>query len=303
MNIKILESKDHEKWNEFCYKNTWFWHTTHWIKYLLNSKYDTIIVNHSFFTEQNNKIQGIVLLIQFDDEFYSPGFEDNKKILEYIKELAIKNNIKKISVDSDIKSYLNTSKYTCILDLNNINPTKGHKAAIKKAHKYLTFETENNLLIFMGDYFDIAGKVTRPSKTFFLLEQWIKKGYGTLLKAKYKNDTAGYIYILHYKDYAYYFMSASYPQFAQLNVGHYLQSVAFELLKNKGIKHYEVGEQVYNGLIYQPTEKELNISKFKRGFGGNIILKPASEYYFDKDLFKETYLNRINNYMEREYEK
>lgn len=302
MNIIKLESKYYDKWNEFCYKNKWFWHTTWNIQYILNSKLGTKFIDRSFFIEQNGQIVHVIPLIQENDKLISPGFNDNKKILEEVNKIALENSIKYIQVESDIKEYLNISSYTCILDLDNIHPTKGHKSCIKKAEKYLEYEIMTETKQFMIDYFEIAGKVTRPEKTFELLEKWIKLGFGILLKAKYENDTAGYIYILKYNNRAYYFMSSTYLQYKEYNVCHYLQSMVFKMLKQEGIVYYELGEQVYNSLHNQPTEKEKNISKFKRSFGGHIAINPISEYFFSEEFFKETMNNRINIYIRSEYE-
>lgn len=302
MNIVKFDLEYYDKWNQFCFDNKWFWHTTYWMEYIQNSRFGVKYKNHSFFTEQDGKIIDVVHLIQENDKLISPGFNDNKKILQKINKIALENDIKNIQVNSDVKSYLNTSGYTCILDLDNIKPSKGHRSAIKKGEKYLKCEIVYETNEFKRDYFEIAGKVTRPEKIFELLEGWIKSGFGTLLKAKFEEKTAGYIYVIHYNNYAYYFMSATFLEFKEYNVSHYLQSIAFNMLRKKGIIRYELGEQVYNNLDTQPTEKELNISKFKRGFGGQILSNPASEYFFCPEYMEQTYKDRINNYIRREYE-
>ena len=302
MNIIKLNLEHYDKWDQFCFDNKWFFHTTYWMQYVQNSKFRVRYKNHSFFTEQDGKIIDVVPLIQENDKLISPGFSENKKILQEINKIALENDIKSIHVNSNIKSYLNTSGYTCVLDLDNMKPSKGHKSAIKKGEKYLKYDIVYEIDEFKKDYFEIAGKVTRPEKTFELLEEWIKLGFGILLKAKFEGKIAGYIYVIYYNNYAYYFMSATFPEFKEYNVSHYLQSIAFNILRKKGIMRYELGEQVYNNLNTQSTEKELNISKFKRSFGGNIILNPRSEYFFDKEEFERIYLERIKNYARSEYE-
>lgn len=272
-----------------------FWRSKHWLEYLLNSKIGTAYTDRSFYMDKT-----LVPLIQDGCELYSPGFDDDKAILEYVKELALQHGIKRIQVDSQIKSYLNISGYTCIIDPANISPSKGHKSAIKKGQKFLTYEIVTETGQFMRDYFEIAGRQTRPERTFELLGDWIKLGYGTLLRAKFEDKTAGYVYLLHYGDYAYYFMSGVYEQYKYLDVSHYLQSVAFDILRDKGVTRYELGDQAYNGLFYQPSEKERNISKFKRNFGGEIVIKPKSEYFFDAEYFRDTMQKRINGYINAE---
>lgn len=300
MNIIKLDKEYYYKWNQFCYENNWFWHTTFWIEYLLNSKFIDF-KDHSFFIAQDNKIVSVVPLIQENNELFSTGFDDKKEIIQEIKRIALENNIKRIQVNSDIKEYLNISEYTCILDLDNIKPTKGHKSAIKKGEKYLTCERFTDINKFKEDYFRIAGKVTRPDKTFKLLGDWISLGFGTLLVAKCNGDIAGYTYILHWKDCAYYFMSCTEEKYHEYNVSHFLQAKVFEVLLSKGVRYYELGSQVYNSLISQPSEKECNISKFKRGFGGNIVVNSVSEYFFDKDYCNEVMNERVKNYIENEY--
>jgi hypothetical protein len=274
-----------------------FWRTEHWLEYLLNSKIGTVYIDRSFYL--GNKF---VPLIQDGSELYSPGFDDDKEILQRVKEIALDNGIKRIQVDSQIKSYLNISGYTCIVDPFNIKPSKGHKSAIKTGQKHLEYEIVTRLSEFnhfMLDYYEIAGKQTRPKRTFLLLYFWAKDEYGALLKATYQDKTAGYAYILHYQGEAYYFMGGIFEQYKQYNVSHYLQSVAFESLRNKGIKTYELGDQVYDSLMYQPSEKERHISEFKRHFGGEIMIKAKSELFFCKNYFEEIMNQRIQAYKER----
>lgn len=301
MKLIKLDPTHYDAWNEFCFKETFFWSTSFWIEYLQHSKFGVEFTDHSFFVENNGKIAAIVPLIQEGDQLFSPGFEDRKEILQEVKRIAGENGIKRIQVNNDIREYLNISGYTCILGLDNIQPTKGHKSAIKKAEKYLAYRETADIDRFKDDYFRIAGKVTRPDKTFELLGQWLKQGYGTLLEAQLDGQTAGYTYILHWEDYAYYFMSCVETEFKEYNVTHYLLSKAFEVLPHKGVKWLELGEQVYPSIICQPTEKERNISKFKRGFGGKIILAPVSEYFFDGEYMRQVYEERLKNYLRSEF--
>ncbi|MDD5017169.1 MAG: hypothetical protein PHO15_03605 [Eubacteriales bacterium] len=238
--------------------------------------------------------------MQKDVEFYVPYLPDDHKTLNKIKEIAENYGIKRIQAESAIKSYLQIPSFTCIINPYDVNPTKGHKAAIKKGQKFLDYEIVNADKVnnFMDAYFEIAGKQTRPNQTFKILRHWIEYDYGTLIKAAEQGNTAGYAFILHYEGQAYYFMSCIYPEYQSLNVGHYIQHATFEVLRKKGICHYELGEQFYNSLTYQPTVKERNISLFKRGFGGEIVYKPRSEYFFDPDYMKQTYEQKIIKYLE-----
>lgn len=271
-----------------------FWRTEHWLEYLLNSKIGTVYIDRSFYV--GNKF---VPLIQDGCELYSPGFDDDKEILQRVKEIALENRIKRIQVDSQIKSYLNIGGHTCIINPFEVSPSKGHKSAIKKADQYLVCKRVYETDQFTRDYFEVAGKVTRPEKTFKLLEQWIRSDYGLLLKATYEGKTAGYTYILRYGGWSYYFMGCTFEAYKKYNVSHFLQNWAFFILRNFDVSTYELGEQVYDSLLHQPSEKERHISEFKRHFGGQIVNKPKSEYFFDKDYFVETMQKRIESYKER----
>jgi hypothetical protein len=45
--------------------------------------------------------------------------------------------------------------------------------------------------------------------------------------------------------------------------------MAMEYAKKKGIQWFETGSQIFNG-AHDATKKEIDISTFKRGFGGAI---------------------------------
>jgi len=303
MSFVKLCPEHHERWNKFCFKNHWFWHTTYWLEYLQNSKFGVEFEDHSFFLENSRQITNIVPLIQEGDKLISPGFDEEREIIREVKRIALENGIKHIQVDCDIKKYLNVQNYTCVLDLNNVRPTKGHKSAIKKAEQFLTYRTSEDIEKFRKYYINVAKKETRPRVTFELLGQWIKQGFGTLLEALLDGKTVGYIYVLHWNKYAYYFMSCTPRPYKEYNVTHFLMNKAFEILRDKGIVTYEMGEQAFNSLHQQPTEKERSISRFKRGFGGEIVTKPSSEYFLDQEYMIDVFANRIHKYWECENEK
>jgi hypothetical protein len=272
-----------------------FWQTKEWREYLLND--GTGYIDRSINVEGES-----ITLLQIGEEFYSPGFTETPTKIYAIEAAAEHYGVKQIQVDTMIKRYLQIPSLTCVVDPFDIHMSKGHKSAVTKANKYLNYSVVKTTEQFMKDYFEVAGKRTRPKRTFELLEEWISKGFGTLLRAEYYGKTAGYTYIIHHENYAYYFMSCVFEQYKQFNVSHFLQSKAFEILREKGIHTYGLGEQCYNSLLHQPSEKEMNISLFKRGFGGEIIYKPRSEYFFDQDYMKQVYEQRIIKYQEAERE-
>ena len=61
-----------------------FWRTEEWLEYLINSKRGEVYKDFSFYF--NNKF---IPLVQEGKEFYSPGFDEDKKLLKKVKELAL----------------------------------------------------------------------------------------------------------------------------------------------------------------------------------------------------------------------
>ena len=54
--------------------------------------------------------------------------------------------------------------------------------------------------------------------------------------------------------------------------GYFLQYKVMMWLKEHGVLYYDIGEQVFGDSLYDfPSEKILNISSFKRGFGGYTV--------------------------------
>lgn len=286
-----------------------FWNTEQWRKYVLAATYEDS-EDLTFDIIKNDKKLATVYLIQEGNSFsYQHGpcpkptlLDDIKtsQVLDSIDELALKHNVDKIHIRAAMPNYINNIGFTCIINpMYNYKPRKGHLACIHRGEKFLKCETSTDIMKFMTDYFTIAGKETRPEKSFKILGEFINNGKAVLFKAKYQNKTAGYTLIITYLGQAYYFMSASFPEFQSFSVGHFLQHNIINYLKQRLVKHYEIGEQSYNSLYSCPDKKESNISLFKRGFGGNVISYCHSEYYWNKELLRDTLLSRVDNYVNK----
>ena len=61
---------------------------------------------------------------------------------------------------------------------------------------------------------------------------------------------------------------------------HLLEWNAIKILKQDGIKFYEIGERFYPGKSFNPSKKELTISDFKEKFGGNFYSKIYYNFSF-----------------------
>lgn len=260
-----------------------------------------------------------------------------QKVLQFIlaklDEMAQEQNVKRLKIavghlnDSFINQvnkynyflkydgYVDCSELTCILDLRQTeeelfrNCTKGHKSSIKKGLQYLNVEifdfesvTKKDIESFMQYYFEVAGKITRPTNTFENIYTWVKQGYAVLFKASYMGETCGYTLVNKYKNTAYYSMACKEKTKEEFNISHFLMWKSIEYLKKQNIFYYEMGLQHFQDKIYHfPSEKDKNISKFKRGFGGFLMPVFIAEKFYDINVYREVYKANIEQYSLRNF--
>ncbi|MBI3304567.1 MAG: GNAT family N-acetyltransferase [Deltaproteobacteria bacterium] len=144
-----------------------------------------------------------------------------------------------------------------------------------------------------------AGRVTRPAQTFTLMYQWIREGKAVLIAATKDGMDAGFIYVFVYKKAAYYGSACNHPDWKRQPVGHALQGQALTWLAENEYAWYELGVQQCGPLLYDlPTDKELNIAAFKRGFGGLTVPLYRWEKFYSQEFFMQVYAERVRRYAE-----
>lgn len=227
---------------------------------------------------------------------------------EKIEELAMENKIKRavFFIDPLIrKDYLNNFKEFNLLkfcfstdvkttniidmedDIDSIlrKMRKGHKADIKSVLKSNDFRvdifnkdnfTEDKLQIFKEIHMVDAGRQTRTDRSWECMGEWIKNNHAILLLVwinSLSKYCAGGFFIL-YKERGYYGSYATLDSYLLGHkIGHLTQWSAIEYLKQNNFEKYEVGYNYYKANFKDtPNLKEMEISKFKRGFGGNEVL-------------------------------
>ncbi|MBP2033801.1 lipid II:glycine glycyltransferase (peptidoglycan interpeptide bridge formation enzyme) [Clostridium algifaecis] len=256
-----------------------------------------------------------------------------KFIFDFIDKIAYENDVIKSSVYISYLSngyinekykcnyllkygYLDISNLTCVVDLSMpekelfSNFSKGHKSDIKKAEKNLKFNIINkdninidDVYTFMNYYFKVAGKKTRPINTFDNIYEWIKKDLAVLIMASYNDIVCGYSLFTTYKDTSYYCMACKDKNFAKFNVSHFLQWEAMKYLKKQKIRYLEIGIQDFSDTLSNfPTKKDIDISTFKRGFGGYIITVFKGEKFYNDEEFIKCYEERIHKYAGRNFQ-
>ncbi len=195
-----------------------------------------------------------------------------------------KNNLKLFTYNYLMKyNFENISLNTQVIDLEKAQTTlwgdikKSHRYEINKGNKmfkFLIIDQYNDDLTafkeFKNLHFLSAERMTRSERTWEIQYDWIQKGYGVLILAILENIPIGGIYTIIYKNGAYYGISANHPEYdIKYPISHAIQWEMIKWLKKNRYKYYELGPQHYSNQPYDhPTEKDINISLFKRHFGG-----------------------------------
>lgn len=185
---------------------------------------------------------------------------------------------------------------------------KGHKYDIKRGQKCFQVKIYDQDAItkeifeqYRFLHHKAAGRVTRPIETFEMMYDWIKDGNGVLVSASKDGNFAGFSYIILYKDSAYYVSASDNPDLERnIPVYHVMQWELIRWLKERRFKKYEIGIQQFSSQIFDfPSEKEINISFFKRGFGGNAQVLYRGEKFYDIGFMKDLLSIRNSMLLER----
>lgn len=251
-----------------------------------------------------------------------------KFIFEEVDKLAKVNGVKRARFKSSVLNksfiekrgqnfnylmkygYLDVSINTQVIDLNKTlvelkgDLRHGHDYDVDRASKKLTAEifNEDNITEEVFDkYVDLhhkaSGRVTRPRSTFDVMCELIKRGQAFLVGAKDGAGYFGFSYFFLYKNNIYYGSSCNEPDAKGMPVAHFIQWSAIEYMKRKKYGFYEIGWQNYgNTLSDFPSPKEIDIARFKRGFGGFTVPLFMGEKYYDKEYFTKIYENRIKKF-------
>jgi len=200
-----------------------------------------------------------------------------------------------------------TSSVTRVIDLTSDlrdiyrEFNDGTKRQIVKAEKNLSLKLYDHTNIsvdifgcFKKFYFDVAGKVTRPEACYSVLYECILKKLAVMVFAYFQGHLVGVTISAYYRSGAYYLLGASKREFIQCSVGHLMQQEMLKYMKSQGIEYYEIGHQQYGPTCYDfPTEKEINISIFKRRFGGVDVPLFTAEKFYCPNFFQACMQERI----------
>ncbi len=217
---------------------------------------------------------------------------DNIAINNGIKECTMnistltKNRLKKFAFNYLMKyDFENISLNTQIIDLGKDERTlwgeikKSHRYEIKRGNKLFKFKIDlpyskddTKFKEFKNLHLFAAGRMTRSEKTWEKQLQWKNGGYAVIINAYVDDTPVGGIYTILYKDGSYYTNSANHPDYEHYPISHSIQWEIIKWLKRNRFRYYELGIQHFSDQPYNhPNKKDIDISLFKRHFGGYTI--------------------------------
>lgn len=181
---------------------------------------------------------------------------------------------------------------------------KGHRADVGRAAKLMGAQvfdhsniTEERFEAYRLLHAKAAGRVTRPLSTFRMMFEWIQRGLAILSCATLDEKPVGFALINVYKSGAYYSSGCEDPEFNHLPIGHLLQWQTIQWLKANGIRRYEIGLQFFAPQPHAPvSDKEMKISFFKRGFGGQTVPGFRGEKFYDASTARRVLEERARQF-------
>ena len=234
--------------------------------------------------------------------FSKYNLEDSirNKIIGIFLELANNFKIEKFSFIQEIKNnsledYLlkNKSKVESvfedsIIDLSSpekkiINGfSKGHKSSIKKSYSELNYEiidfnnySKNQIFEMMNLHIKVSGKQTRSLETWHENEKMILQKKGFLIFVKLKNEIISSSLFTHDFNTGTYFSSCSLRNYFEQykNLTHLSIFYAIQQFQKINCKYFNIGtvKNIYSK--EKLSQKEKNIYKFKKSFGGKRVTK------------------------------
>ena len=187
------------------------------------------------------------------------------------------------------------------------NMRKGHKSDISSARNSgwtasvldRTNVTDRSFEVYRLIHLHAAGRQTRPERTWQLMRQWLADGFAVLgLVRKAGGEPVAAALSITDKDGAYYGSSCVEPEMEQeRGIMHLLLWETMRSLKATGARWFETGWQLTPTISQEvPSRKEVNISLFKRGFGGIHVPYFRGERFYRDDYLREAYTGRALAY-------
>lgn len=175
--------------------------------------------------------------------------------------------------------------YQLAIDLNKsiedirLGFRKSYKPLVNKALKEWQIEVYDNDNDHIFEEFrllhlEAAGKQTRSRESWSIQKEQIKNKEAFLVTVRDKEVLIGAGFFNYTRDMGMYSVAAYKRELFDRPIGHAVQMIAIEKLKELGCTTYHLGQKATVGIS---TDKELSISHFKEGFCGYVYAQPHLE--------------------------
>lgn len=237
--------------------------------------------------------------------FQNPDFQGSKisktiqkKIIDQFSPFLHKSNISfelfdyieggSLSILSNF--FLNNKASLKVILHNNIDlalPVEKIKSVFRKSFKSLINWGYKNLKIELVDsrnvkpgdmlgfqklHLIVSGRATRSDDYWKIRSDLIDAGQGFMIRVSLADTIVSNSFFIHDFNNVYYLSSASLRDYFSKPIMHSSVFRAIEYSKLIGCKNFILGQSFFQNLDISKSysEKELSISKFKEGFGGNL---------------------------------
>jgi hypothetical protein len=179
------------------------------------------------------------------------GYKDNSFNTQII---PLTNSIEEIKseIDPRVRNYIRrVSGSVVILDSSNI--------------------LRQDMIDYQNIHMNAAGRLTRSSRTFEIMYDWIKEDKALLAFYELGGVRIAVVLVTYFAGRSYYGSGATLRDYESKNgIGEKLHFTIIDFLKTKGIRFHEMGYQYFLGdkSRLNLSQKDISISRFKQKFGG-----------------------------------
>ena len=282
--IEITRCFSPTDWDTFCdFNATW----RHLSDFMMYAQIRDGSKDRSAVLKQGNKIIGIIPILVNGQEMTMLGgslpgpvvpLHYWPDVLNYLEEIAPEYGVKRAQFRIDLPGLLPLPSFTRKVTQKELEPTKGNKALLTKCTQKYTME-ECEWQTFRENYERIVGRETHKRTEWLCLAGLNDRGNLQVYCIRKESRIVGVIGFMEDDNELAYAFSAFEPEAKQdgANV-----MALWEGMRMSDATTCDLGHQPCFSTIEHPTEKDLNIAKFKRGFGGTTVREPMSEIFFDE---------------------
>jgi len=160
---------------------------------------------------------------------------------------------------------------------------KGYKSSVTWAKKNMSIALYDHQAItsdiyesFRNLHIAAAGRETRSVETWKTQMDMVHNKEAFVIVGTMGDEVVTAALFLYNKEKCFYGVSASHPNMSNKPLSHIILWNAIVHSGSLGCDYFEIGEQLFDGQLIDgkaPSNKELSLSFFKKGFGGRTYIK------------------------------